>query len=219
MSCALSLASSSPQRRRILKALGFEFSIIYPQIDESAVRGETAREYVSRLAMDKARKGLSLLRDSTNNTVVLGADTCVAIDNCILGKPHHREEALGMLQKLSGRVHEVHSAVAVSHGSESHCLCDTTMVHFMDLTQHQLTQYLQDSEYENRAGAYAIQGQAGQFISQLDGSYSGVIGLPVAPTIRLLKNVGIPVPNKDNANRSLQKEFPITRSWDGEYCI
>ncbi len=219
MSCELSLASSSPQRRRILKALGFGFSIVYPQIDEVAIRGETAREYVSRLAIDKVRKGSSLLRDSTNDTVVLGADTCVVIDNCILGKPRHGQEAQSMLQKLSGRMHEVHSAVAVSRGTDEFLLCDTTRVHFMELTQKQLTQYLQEGEYKNRAGAYAIQGQAAQFISRLDGSYSSVIGLPVTLTLQLLGNVGMPVPHREIANIGLQREFPITRLWDGEYCF
>ncbi len=219
MSCSLFLASSSPQRCRILKALGFEFSIIHPQIDESTITGEVAREYVSRLAIDKVRKGLSLLRESTNDDVVLGADTCVVIDNCILGKPSHREDALSMLQALSGRVHEVHSAVAVSRGTDEFSLCDTTKVHFMELTEQQLNQYLQNGEYENRAGAYAIQGQAAQFVTRLDGSYSSVIGLPVTLTLQLMESVGMPVPHREIANRGLQKEFPITRLWDGEYCI
>lgn len=219
MSCALSLASSSPQRRRILKALGFEFSIIHPQIDESAISGETGREYVSRLAIDKARKGMSLLHATSDDIVVLGADTCVVIDNFKLGKPHHREEALSMLQKLSGREHEVFSAVAVARGKEELSLCDTTKVRFMDLTQQQLKRYLQDGGYENRAGAYAIQGEAAQFVCSLHGSYSSVIGLPVTLTIQLLENVGLPVPDKVLAERGLEKEFPMRQTWDGQYYI
>ena len=219
MSCALYLASSSPQRRRILKALGFEFSIIYPQIDESAIKCETAREYVSRLAIQKARKGSSLLGENTNDVVVIGADTCVSVDNYIMGKPRHREEALSMLQKLSGRVHEVHSAVAVRRGTEEYSLCDTTKVYFMQLTQLQLAQYLQDDEYQNRAGAYAIQGQAAKFVCRLEGSYSSVIGLPVTLTMQLLANVGLAVSDIGIAKRNLEKEFPKTILWDGQYCV
>ncbi|MDE0309944.1 MAG: Maf family protein [Acidiferrobacterales bacterium] len=219
MSCKIFLASSSPQRRRILTALGFRFSIIHPQIDESVTENETPREYVTRLAVDKVRKGLTLLPDGTKDAIVIGADTCVAIDDCIFGKPCHREEARDMLQKLSDRVHEVHSAVAVSRGTHEQSMCDSTRVHFVRLSQQQLTRYLRDGEYENRAGAYAIQGQAAQFVSRLDGSYSSVIGLPVSLTMQLLKNVGMPVPDEQFANTDLQKEFPLTRSWGGEYCI
>ena len=215
----LYLASSSPQRSRILKALGLEFEIIHPQIDETAIEGETVRNYVSRLAINKARKGASLITNDPGAAVVLGADTCVVIDDLILGKPQDREEALDMLQRLSGRVHEVLSAVAVNCGGDVLSMVDSSKVEFDKLTKQQLELYLQSREYENRAGAYAIQGSAAKFVRRLDGSRSGVIGLPIMVTAQLLEDAGFAVPFSDVADRNLEEEFPTTHFWDGKYSI
>lgn len=210
MASALYLASSSPQRSRILKALGFNFTVIHPRIDETAATGEGVRNYVSRLAISKAMKAASLLTGDLDDGVVLGADTCVVIDDRKLGKPADRDEAFCMLKLLSGRVHEVLSAVAVKRGRKVLSLVDTTTVEFNKLTKPQLEWYLQSGEFENRAGAYAIQGLAAQFVRRLEGSRSGVIGLPAKQTLRLLGQVGLAVPDHVAVAANLEKEFPTT---------
>lgn len=219
MSSVLYLASSSPQRSRILKALGLDFEIIHPQIDETAIEGETVLDYVSRLAIKKARKGASMLTNGSDVGVVLGADTCVVIDEVKLGKPQDREEAFDMLQRLSGRVHEVLSAIAVNREGDVLSLVDSSKVEFDKLTKQQLERYLQSREYENRAGAYAIQGLAAEFVKRLDGSRSCVIGLPIVQTVQLLEDVGFSVPYAEVAGRNMEEVFPTTHLWDGQYSI
>ena len=218
MSCTLFLASSSPQRSRILKALGFEFSVIHPDIDESVIEDESAYDYVVRLAIQKSQIGTSLLSQNREQ-IVLGADTCVAVDNMKLGKPLSSKEAMSMLEMLSGREHQVHSAVAVSRGSEVHALVDTTTVKFRILNQLVIDEYLRSGEYENRAGAYAIQGLAADFVEELKGSLSGVVGLPVKQTLQLLRRFGLDVPEMESAKERFEMEFPVSLSVSGNYAI
>ena len=124
-----------------------------------------------------------------------------------------------MLEVLSGREHQVHSAVAVSRGNEVHALVDTTTVKFRILNQLVIDEYLRSGEYENRAGAYAIQGLAADFVEELKGSLSGVVGLPVKQTLQLLRRFGLDVPEMESAKERFEMEFPVSLSVSGNYAI
>ncbi len=202
-----------------MSALGFCFTTVNPQIDETPIEGERARDYVVRLAVEKALKGRSLIADNTLDAVVMGADTCVAVGDLKLGKPEDPTEAMQMLNLLSGRVHEVHSAVAVTHNDNTCSRVETTQVEFSRLDTHQLEEYLQSGEYENRAGAYAIQGSAAGFVRRMNGSRSCVIGLPITSTLKLLQEVGMAVPDLDRASLALEREFPATAFQEGQISL
>lgn len=188
----LYLASQSPRRRELLGQLGATFSVLDVDVPEQRATDESPRNYVHRVARDKARAGLASL-DATGggNVVVLGADTEVVLDGDVFGKPSHAMDAAAMLRRLSGRTHEVISAVwLVSAAHELSDIC-VSQVRFATLDAATIAAYVASGEPFGKAGAYAIQGRGAVLIEHLEGSYSGVMGLPVFETARLLGNFGI----------------------------
>lgn len=184
------LASQSPRRRELLTQLGVPFEIIDVDVHEQRQPDETPDAYVNRVAREKAGAGLLSL-SGISSAVVLGADTDVVLDGRVLGKPADALAAAGMLRALSGKAHEVITAVwLVSAGRELHHVSRTT-VYFGVLSEADINDYIDSGEPFGRAGAYAIQGGAAAFIYRIDGSYSGVMGLPLFETAQLLRNFGI----------------------------
>lgn len=188
---SLYLASGSPRRRELLAQIGVPFVTLGAAIDESALPAEPAHGYVERLALEKARTGLASLADNTD-AVVLGADTAVVLDGQILGKPQDRSEALAMLAALSGREHQVLTAVALASRSRSAVQVVTSRVTFRPLRPGEAEAYWATGEPCDKAGSYGIQGLAAVFVSQLQGSYSAVVGLPLCETAQMLNEFAIP---------------------------
>lgn len=178
------LASRSPRRRQLLEQIGIKYELVDIEVDESWDGNETARDYVGRVALEKATAG----RRARQDAVVLAADTAVVLDHYILGKAESAEQARVMLQQLSGRTHEVYTAIAVA-GDTYHEAVNVSRVSFRPLTSADIDAYIASGEPLGKAGGYAIQGLAAAFISHLDGSYSGVMGLPLYETTRLLQMV------------------------------
>lgn len=172
----LILASRSPRRAELLSAAGISFEVLAADIDETPLASEAPDAYVQRLAIEKARAVLPLRPESR----VLGADTTVTIDNTILGKPIDNDDAVRMLRLLSGRAHLVHTGVALVSARGIQSAVDTTRVWFAAMTDEDISWYVATGEPIDRAGAYAIQGFASRFIPRIEGSYSNVVGLPVA---------------------------------------
>lgn len=187
----LYLASNSPRRAELLHQIGVNFRVIPAAIDESALAGESPEAHVTRLALEKARAGHAILQGEPRRPV-LGADTLVAAGDVVLGKPADCEDAIRMLQLLSGRTHRVLSAVALAGESES-CRLSVSRVTFRKLTRAECAAYWGTGEPADKAGGYAIQGLAALFISRLEGSYSGVMGLPLYETAELLAGAGVPL--------------------------
>ncbi len=172
----LILASRSPRRAEILNAVGWPFEAIAADIDESVLSGEDAVTYVQRLARTKAET----IAARVESGLVLGADTTVVIDNEILGQPHNDDDARRMLKLLSGRWHEVVTGVAlVRAGAETLVDHETTRVRFAELTDGEIDWYVASGEPKGKAGAYGIQGKAALFITEIEGDYFNVVGLPV----------------------------------------
>jgi septum formation protein len=183
----LCLASASPRRRELLAQIGIAHTIAVPDIDESVRGGEAAADYVVRMAMQKA-----LAVRGHAGLPVLAADTTVVLDGAICGKPAHAAEGLEMLGRLSGRTHEVLTAVALAVGSAApRSRLSTSEVTFRVLTPAECRAYWETGEPRDKAGGYAIQGRAAVFIEGLRGSYSGVMGLPLFETAELLRAAGI----------------------------
>ncbi|KFN49650.1 Maf family protein [Arenimonas composti] len=182
----LHLASQSPRRRELLTLLGVEFGLLDVDVPEERLPGEPPAGYVSRVAREKAGAGLLKVVGSPG-AVVLGADTEVVLGDRVYGKPADEADALAMLRSLSGRPHTVISTVwLVSADREQH-LSSESQVTFADLDDAQLAAYLACGEWRGKAGAYGIQGRAAAFVSHLAGSHSGVMGLPMHETARLLR--------------------------------
>lgn len=187
---ALVLASSSPRRLELLRQLGVDCEVRAIEIDESQRSGESAENYVVRLAREKCEAGYSSPVECV--LPVLAADTCVVLEGLVLGKPRDHLDGLAMLARLSGRAHRVLTAVCLRHEGRFHeCMSDTG-VQFLTLTREQCEAYLATDEPWDKAGAYGIQGLAGAFVESIQGSYSGVVGLPLAQTWQLLLQAGIP---------------------------
>ncbi|MFJ4384456.1 Maf family protein [Pseudomonas sp. NPDC089408] len=191
----LYLASGSPRRRELLTQIGVPFSLVSAPIDETPLPGESAPAYVERLARAKAAAGLASLgvpaKAPEGHAVVLGADTAVVLDGRILGKPENREDALAMLADLSGREHQVLTAVALDDGQRVHSLCVTSKVSFRAISADEAQRYWASGEPADKAGSYAIQGLGAVFVTGLVGSYSAVVGLPLSETADLLGQFGI----------------------------
>lgn len=187
----LYLASGSPRRRELLTQIGVPFLTQIAPIDENALPGESPLAYVERLALAKGHAGLAALVDS-DGAVVLGADTAVVLDGRILGKPRDRADALATLQALSGRSHQVLTAVALVSRERQVARVVTSQVTFRSLTQAEIEAYWASGEPQDKAGSYGIQGLAAVFVSQLQGSYSAVVGLPLCETAALLAEFAIP---------------------------
>ncbi len=186
----LHLASQSPRRRALLARLGVAFDVIVVDVHEARAPGEPAEDYVRRVAREKAGAGL-LPVAGVEGALVLGADTEVVLDDEVFGKPRDADAAAGMLQRLSGRSHDVLTAVSlVSAAREAQLLC-RSRVTFARLDDAQIAAYVASGEPMGRAGGYAIQGGAERFVTRLDGSYSGVMGLPLHETMQLLHDFGL----------------------------
>jgi len=179
----LVLASASPRRADLLRQLGLSFRIHAANIDETPHNSEPAADYVKRLALEKARAAHSFLGSGT----VLGSDTAVIVDGEIFGKPTDYRDFTKMMTRLSGREHEVLSAIALIDDVKTAAALSVTKVCFRELTQDEIHNYWQTGEPEGKAGGYAIQGVAAGFIREISGSYSAVKGLPLYETSELLK--------------------------------
>ncbi|MGY8828655.1 MAG: Maf family protein [Pseudomonadales bacterium] len=187
----LYLASGSPRRRELLTQIAVPFLTQIAPIDENALPGESPIAYVERLALTKAQAGLAALTDNAD-AVVLGADTAVVLDGRILGKPTDRADGLSTLSDLSGRTHEVLTAVALVSRERQASRVVTSQVTFRALSQAEIEAYWASGEPQDKAGCYGIQGLAAVFVSQLQGSYSAVVGLPLCETAALLAEFAIP---------------------------
>lgn len=188
---AIYLASKSPRRQELLQQIAIPFTVIRADIDETAWPDEAAQDYVLRMAIEKTQAGLQTVQQRQYRLKpVLAADTSVIVDQQILGKPRDEAEALSMLAQLSGRSHQVMTAIALATTDTCHTALSISMVSFATLSPQQIHAYIQTKEPMDKAGAYGIQGLGGQFIAHLDGSYSGVMGLPLYETAQLLGRVG-----------------------------
>ena len=183
------LASASPRRRELLEEAGYEFEVVSPPVEEVAHGWFTIRELTVCNATRKAWRATQILP----NAVILGADTLVAIDDQIIGKPADLEEARRILRRLSGRSHSVWTAVCVCHLAlgKSLSLSTVSQVEFHELTDRAIKSYLAKIDPLDKAGAYAAQGHGREIIKRIDGSYSNVVGLPMEVTARMLRAFGI----------------------------
>jgi septum formation protein len=197
------LASQSPRRRELLKQIGVNFEMLLLRadprrnitVDETPIAGEQPENYVRRISQAKAAAGYAALRfRNLPPFPVLAADTTVTLDGNIFGKPESAGQAAVMLRQLSGREHQVLSAVAIVLDEHIEIAVSTSTVRFVTLSEERIRRYLHTHEHADKAGGYAIQGQAGAFIEHLSGSYSGVMGLPLFETVQLLQRFGYPTP-------------------------
>lgn len=184
---SLILASRSPRRRELLDQLGVGVSVLPADIDETPAPAETPRGYVERIAREKVAAILPAA-----DACVLAADTAVVVDGDILGKPESLAGGRQMLRRLSGREHQVFTAVALRSPLDLRVVCIETRVTFRALGDVECERYLASDEPWDKAGAYAIQGLGGAFVERIDGSYSNVVGLPLCETLALLRQAGIP---------------------------
>lgn len=181
----LVLASASPRRAELLRAAGFTFDVDPPSVDETRRPGEPADRYCERLAREKA----AAVAGRAGERVVVAADTVVAVGAEVFGKPVDALDATRMLEALAGRRHQVLTGVAVAAGGHVACAVERTEVEFTPLTAEEVAWYVASGEPMDKAGAYAIQGLASLFVARIDGSYSNVVGLPVATVYRLVRDV------------------------------
>jgi septum formation protein len=206
----LILASASPRRAELLRAAGFDFETVVADVDEQVHAGEAPSTYVRRLAAEKSAAVQAALKGCATSdgsgkadgarvlvaqtfrpadTIVLGADTTVVVDGDILGKPRDDEESAAMLRRLSGRRHEVLTGISIRQGAYELGRVETTTVWFAPLTKEDISRYVASGEGRDKAGAYAIQGLASRFVPRIEGSYSNVVGLPVAAVSELVRSV------------------------------
>ncbi|MDA8348084.1 MAG: Maf family protein [Pseudomonadota bacterium] len=183
------LASASPRRRDLLWQIGVAHKAVPANLDENPLPAESPHDYVERLAVEKAMT----VRHRGERLPVLAADTAVVLDGVVFGKPVDRADALAMLGRLSGRVHQVLTAVALASERSVEVRVSATSVRMRDLTLAEREAYWQSGEPRDKAGGYAIQGYGAVFVESLSGSYSGVVGLPLAETAELLRAAGIAV--------------------------
>jgi len=183
------LASQSPRRRELLAQLGVRFETLDPRFDETPRAGESPEALVVRLAAAKAEAGCAALADAA--AVVIGADTEVVLDGEALGKPRDAEHACAILEQLSGRCHAVLSAVALARAGTTEVRVSESRVCFRALSSDECRTYARSGEPLDKAGGYAIQGRAAAFVSSIEGSYTGVVGLPLFETAELLSEAGI----------------------------
>ena len=191
------LASRSPRRRELLTQIGVRYHLLLfrerasekPEVNEDPLAGEAPDAYVERVARAKAEAGWKrMLQRNLPQAPVLAADTTVALEGHIFGKPADRADAAAMLAQLSGSSHEVLTAIALTNGERLDSALSRSEVRFRELTPQEIEDYVGTGEADDKAGAYAIQGRAARFISELRGSYSGVMGLPLYETARMLEN-------------------------------
>lgn len=180
------LASQSPRRAELLRQVGVDFEIRAADVDEQVRSGESPAAYVRRVALAKAEA----VRSRSRSLPVLAADTAVVVDGRILGKPADRADALAMLARLSGRSHQVLSGVALL-GDASDYRLSTSRVYFREVIPGEAAAYWATGEPVDKAGAYAVQGLAAAFIERIEGSYSGIMGLPLFETLEMLRDAGL----------------------------
>ena len=186
------LASQSPRRQELLRQIGVSFNVLDVSIDETPLQHEAPLAYVRRIAHDKAHAAWEhMVQQGLPASRVLAADTTVVLGDLILGKPFDRDDACKMLRSLSGQQHVVMSAVAVAFAGTLELVVSQTAVTFKTLSAADITRYAASEEPYDKAGAYAIQGRAAGFIARIDGSYSGVMGLPLFETVQLLEKFGV----------------------------
>jgi len=185
----LILASASPRRAELLRTAGFSFDVRPADVDETPQPAEPPAKYVLRVARDKAVAAAARLGPSENDAWILAADTVVVVEGQILGKPSGAADARRMLAMLSGVVHEVLTAVVVRQGGGESSEVVSTRVRFAELGTAEIDWYVQTGEPDGKAGAYAIQGVGSRFIDWIEGSWSNVVGLPVATVYRMLGGV------------------------------
>lgn len=204
------LASNSPRRRELLDQIGVEFNVLSVDVPENCLLDENPADYVRRLSVDKAKAGLAQLElnlsqvdkkalSSWQSTkkhatigLVIGADTAVVSDGRILGKPGSVEEATAMIQQLSAKTHEVYTGVTIC-GSRILTALSRNLVTFRGISEQEISDYIATNEGIDKAGSYAIQGKAAIFIENIQGSYSGVMGLPLFETAQLLNQSGVKI--------------------------
>ena len=194
---AIYLASGSPRRREILENLGFTVHRLPADIDETPKESEAALEYVRRMACEKNQAAVAqwfAAHDQEPEFAVWTADTTVADGEAILGKPESEADAVDMLERLSGRTHQVLTAVCVYWQGVRYDVVQTCEVSFKTLTAEEIAAYVASGEPMDKAGAYGIQGLGGVFVEHLQGSFTGVMGLPVYETAQLLKSLGLEAP-------------------------
>lgn len=186
----LILASASPRRRELLGQIGIDLIIQPVDLDETPRAAEAPRDYVARLALEKAQAGY---RAAGVDLPALGSDTAVILDDEILGKPLNEEDAVRTLLRLSGRRHQVMTGVAVAQGEHCQVQVVTTEVTFTPITEHLARTYWATGEPADKAGSYGIQGLGAVFVESINGSYSAVVGLPLAQTAAILKEFNIEI--------------------------
>lgn len=185
------LASASPRRQALLQQAGIHHQVILPEIEEVVESGESAEIFVMRVARDKARAGQALvIKEGRSAAPVLAADTCIVLDSEIIGKPDNREDGISILTRLAGRSHEVLTAVVLMEEGTSQQVLSRSRVVFGPLTEKEIGDYWESGEPVDKAGAYAIQGKAAAFIERIEGSYTGIVGLPLFEVVNMIKKTG-----------------------------
>lgn len=213
----LILASASPRRAELLRAAGYEFDVVVVAVDESIRDGETPSAYVRRVAAEKSATVMTALKGRatddgsvanavaqafrSTDVIVLGADTTVVVDGEILSKPRDDADAAMMMRRIAGRVHEVLTGVSLRRGGFELGRVETTRVHVAPLADEDIAWYVATGEGRDKAGAYAIQGFASRFIPRIEGSYSSVVGLPVACVRELLTEISDTPPGRSSPRR------------------
>ena len=185
------LASRSPRRVELLKQIGILCVTLPADIDETQNLNESPIDYVMRLARQKAEACSQALNSEQRLSPILAADTTVVLDEQVLGKPEDDNDARQILTRLSGRVHQVHTAVALAFNNQIEVVLSTTVVEMMDLSVAQIEAYIASGDHRDKAGSYGIQGAAGAWIKRIEGSYTGVMGLPLYETAALLRKCGL----------------------------
>jgi septum formation protein len=202
MTVSIYLASKSPRRQDLLRQIGVDFTVLLlreapgrpPDVREETMDGEPPRHYVERIARTKATVGWQRMqRRGLLPRPVLGADTEVVLDGRIFGKPRDAQDAAGMLNALQGRTHQVLTAIALHAEEQTIFEISTSAVTLVPLTPNEVARYVDTGESFDKAGAYAVQGRAAAFVARIEGSYSGVMGLPLAETASALARIGMPV--------------------------
>lgn len=185
------LASASPRRRQLLHQLGIRHRVIRPDIDETARQDESPQDFVLRMALEKARAGFARVRaEGLALAPVLAADTCIVLDGEIIGKARDRADGIRILQRLAGRSHQVLTGVALVDGDVVQQVMSCSVVVFGPLSVEEIEAYWDSGEPVDKAGAYAIQGKAAAFIERIEGSYSGIVGLPLCEVVNMIKKTG-----------------------------
>jgi septum formation protein len=189
----LILASASPRRSEILRNAGIQFEICSADVDESRLDNESPGDYVRRLALAKSVSASGNNPNLGADVLIIGADTVVVVDADVLGKPTSRDDAKRMLRKVSGRMHDVHTGLALlqTSGMQRRVVEEITRVHFAHLSDQEIEDYLATGEPFDKAGAYAIQGMGGRFVTRIEGCYFNVMGLPLARLWTLLREFGL----------------------------